>query len=144
MPETSEARKRLSTSPSRSHVVAAAETRIRHGEATRLAPREARRILARHFSASEIEGIVAPPRTFARRLAQNEKLTVEESERALRLARIGNMADRVFGNEEKAGRWLRDPNPVFNGQRPLDILITETGGRAVETLLGQIEHGIFI
>jgi putative toxin-antitoxin system antitoxin component (TIGR02293 family) len=126
------------------NVVAEAESRIRHGEATRLAPRDARKILARHFSTREIEGIVAPPRTFARRAAQNEKLTVEESERALRLARIGDIAERIFGNEEKAGRWLRDPNPVFNGRRPLDVLITETGGRAIETLLGQIEHGIFI
>ena len=52
-------------------------------------------------------------------------------------------AERVFGDAAKAGRWLRKHNRALNGQVPLQLLQTETGGRAVEELLGQIDHGIF-
>jgi putative toxin-antitoxin system antitoxin component (TIGR02293 family) len=49
----------------------------------------------------------------------------------------------VFGDAAKAARWLRKPNRALNGLEPLRLLQTETGGRAVEELLGQIDHGIF-
>lgn len=96
------------------------------------------------FSAVEIEELVIPKRTLARRKAKREPLTAEETDKALRLARISAEADRVFGDPSKADRWLRRPNPVFHGKTPLELLKTEIGGNMVETLLHQIDHGIFI
>ena len=63
--------------------------------------------LASHYSGEEIERFVIPRRTMARRRANDEALTQEETDKALRLARIGVEADRVFGDPQKAARWLR-------------------------------------
>jgi putative toxin-antitoxin system antitoxin component (TIGR02293 family) len=100
--------------------------------------------LAPGFSREEVEAIVVPKRTLARRIANRERLTVEESDRALRLARVGAQALRVFGDPEKAKRWLRKPSSALAGQTPLSLLRTETGAQLVTELLGQIAHGMFI
>ena len=87
--------------------------------------------------------MVVPKRTLARRVASKEPLTVEETDKALRLQRIAGLADRVFGNPAKAHRWLRQPKNLLNGTTPLAFLASETGARAVEQMLYQIEHGMF-
>ncbi len=95
------------------------------------------------FSAEELDELVIPKRTLARRRARHEALTVEESDKALRLARISSEADRVFGSPDKSSRWLRKSNAALAGNRPIDLLKSETGSRAVDELLGQIDHGMF-
>jgi putative toxin-antitoxin system antitoxin component (TIGR02293 family) len=100
--------------------------------------------LTRHgYSDEEIWALVVPKRTLARRVARREALTVEETDKALRLERIARLADRVFGNPAKAHRWMRQPKNMLNGATPVDFLASETGARAVEEMLYQIEHGIF-
>lgn len=68
-------------------------------------------------------------------------LTTTESDRALRFERISTMADRVFGNHEKAQRWLRKRSRVLN-QVPIDLLQSEAGARLVEDELNRIAYGI--
>lgn len=96
------------------------------------------------FSAPELEEFVVARRTLARRKANQEPLTQEETDKALRLARIAAEADRVFGDPARADRWLRRENPAFHGRTPLELLKTEIGATMVETLLHQIDHGIFV
>jgi putative toxin-antitoxin system antitoxin component (TIGR02293 family) len=101
--------------------------------------------LNRHgYSDEEIWALVVPKRTLARRVAKREPLTVEETDRALRLERIAALADRVFGNPEKAHRWMRKPKHLLAGRTPVDFLATESGARQVEEMLYRIEHGIFM
>jgi putative toxin-antitoxin system antitoxin component (TIGR02293 family) len=95
------------------------------------------------FSADEIDELIIPKRTLVRRRANHEALSPEETDKALRLARISTEADRVFGNPQTASRWLRKPLASFAGQTPLDLLKSETGALAVDEVLGQIDHGIF-
>jgi putative toxin-antitoxin system antitoxin component (TIGR02293 family) len=100
--------------------------------------------LSRHgYSEDEIFALVVPKRTLARRRAANEPLTIEETDKALRLERIAEQADRVFGEAEKAQRWLRKPKRELKGETPLAYLASEAGARAVEEMLFRIEHGIF-
>ncbi len=101
-------------------------------------------IFRRFFSRKEIEELVVPKRTLARRNANDVPLTADETDKAVRLARIAIEADRTFGNSEKAARWLRVENRALAGKAPIELLATETGSRIVEELLGQIEHGMFI
>jgi putative toxin-antitoxin system antitoxin component (TIGR02293 family) len=96
------------------------------------------------FSAEELNDLVIPKRTLARRKSRHEPLNLEETDKALRLARISTEAERVFGSQEKSARWLRKPNPAFSGQTPLELLKSETGAVAVNELLGQIDHGMFV
>lgn len=100
--------------------------------------------LARHgFSEDEVFLLVVPRRTLARRRARNELLTVEETDKALRLMRVALQAERVFGDPEKAYRWLRKPKRALAGATPVAYLATEAGGRIVEGMLIRIEHGMF-
>jgi putative toxin-antitoxin system antitoxin component (TIGR02293 family) len=94
------------------------------------------------FSNDEIYKIVGSRRTLARRKERNETLTGVESDRALRLERVSMMADRVFGDHEKAQRWLRKRSRVLN-ETPIDLLQSETGATLVEEELHRIDYGIF-
>jgi putative toxin-antitoxin system antitoxin component (TIGR02293 family) len=105
---------------------------------------EALHTLSRHgYSEDEIFALVVPKRTLARRKAANEPLTVEETDKALRLDRIAEQAERVFGGAEKSQRWLRKPKRELKGETPLAYLASEAGARVVEEMLFRIEHGIF-
>ena len=89
-----------------------------------------------------MNAVVIPRRTLARRVRTGEPLTAEETDRALRLARIATHADRVFGDRDKAARWLRKPNRAAGQQAPIALLETETGAKLVEDLLVRIEYGV--
>ena len=95
------------------------------------------------FSNDELHRLVAPRRTLARRRERNEPLSPAESDRALRLERIAEQADRVFGNREKAQRWLRKESRALDGVRPIDLLQSETGAHVVEEELIRIDYGMF-
>jgi putative toxin-antitoxin system antitoxin component (TIGR02293 family) len=100
--------------------------------------------LARHgYSEAEIFDLVVPKRTLARRRAMREPLTVEETDKALRLERIAVQAERVFGAADKAQRWLRKPKRELSGETPIAYLASEAGARVVEEMLFRIEHGIY-
>jgi putative toxin-antitoxin system antitoxin component (TIGR02293 family) len=95
------------------------------------------------YSEDEIFALVVPKRTFARRKAANERLTVEETDKAMRLERIAVQAERVFGAADKAHRWLREPKRALQGETPLAYLASEAGARVVEEMLYRIEYGMF-
>lgn len=111
--------------------------------APRVAPEAVTALAASGYSEAEIFELVVPKRTLARRQAKREPLTVEESDKALRLARIADLAGRVFGDETKAHRWLRKPKRALNGLAPLAFLASESGARTVEQMLHRIDHGLF-
>lgn len=97
---------------------------------------------ARGFTNDELYAIVAPRRTLARRKERGEDLTVGESDRVLRIQHISDMADRVFGDHEKAQRWLRKKSRVLN-EVPVVLLQSETGARLVEEELHRIAYGMY-
>jgi putative toxin-antitoxin system antitoxin component (TIGR02293 family) len=90
---------------------------------------------------AEMDQIVLPRKTLANRRRLG-KLTPEQSDRLVRVARVLAAAEETFGNQEKAGAWLRRPTRALGGECPLHLLDTDEGGREVETLLGRISHGI--
>ena len=93
----------------------------------------------RGLTFSEISEIIISPRTLKHRKARGEQLSVEETGRMLRVARIIVLADQVFGSHEKALTWLRQVDERLNNRTPLSMLHTESGGRLVENLLWQID-----
>ncbi len=113
------------------------------GPAPRATPSAVTWLAASGYSEAEIFELVVPKRTLARRQAKREPLTVEETDKALRLVRIADLASRVFGDEVKAHRWLRKPKRALNGETPLAFLASETGARTVEEMLRRIDHGLF-
>jgi putative toxin-antitoxin system antitoxin component (TIGR02293 family) len=81
-----------------------------------------------------------PQRTIARR-KKEQRLQADESDRVLRLARIGAQASATLGNEEKAAKWLRRPNRALGNRTPLELLDNDIGSRQVEEILARMEHG---
>src|SRR5215471_595389 len=57
------------------------------------------------FSDQEIGRFIIPERTQRHRKAKRQPLTVEESDRVVRLMRLQALAEDVFGDAEKANRW---------------------------------------
>jgi len=84
-----------------------------------------------------------PQRTMTRRVSQGSRLTMAESDRTVRLARVFAHAVEMIGDEQKAVKWLATSNRAFGGGRPLDQLDTDVGAREVEDLLGRIAYGVY-
>jgi putative toxin-antitoxin system antitoxin component (TIGR02293 family) len=92
---------------------------------------------------TEVSSIVISPRTLKHRRARGEKLSNEETERAIRVGRVLSQAELVFGSHDKALLWLRTPDERLNNRTPLSMLPTEAGGRVVESMLWQIDDGVY-
>jgi putative toxin-antitoxin system antitoxin component (TIGR02293 family) len=93
------------------------------------------------FTDREIEQFVIPARTQRHRRAKRERLTVEESDRLVRLTRLQALAEDVLGDAGKANLWLRERLPILDGKRPLDVGETESGARVIEQILAKIDWG---
>ncbi len=93
------------------------------------------------FSRQEIERFIIPARTWRHRKTRREPLTLEESDRVVRLTRIQTLAEDVFGDVEKANRWLRENLDILDGKSPLEVARSEAGARLVEQILAKIDWG---
>lgn len=85
---------------------------------------------------------IIPFKTLKTRSARGQQLTVEESDRLFRVAHIIAMAQTLFGDDEKAKRWLSKPKDRFSGKSPIAMLSTIQGTRLVEEMLIQVAEGL--
>jgi putative toxin-antitoxin system antitoxin component (TIGR02293 family) len=95
------------------------------------------------FSMNELLEVVIPPRTLKHRRQRREPLSLDESDRLARVARLWELSVRVFGDPDKARRWLTKPKIRFQEKTPLQLMRTEVGGHGVEEMLVQIDEGYF-
>jgi putative toxin-antitoxin system antitoxin component (TIGR02293 family) len=123
---------------------AASEQEILRIVEGRLGASVIKRLLGLGLARAEIDAAVIPSRTLQHRRSRRERLTLEESDRVLRLVRILSTAEAVYGNRERALAWLRRPNPRLDGRSPISLVKTDTGSRIVEELLTQIDEGMFV
>jgi putative toxin-antitoxin system antitoxin component (TIGR02293 family) len=97
-----------------------------------------------HSGLTDLEAfqLILPRRTLAHRLANRERLSKDESDKAVRVARITALAELVFGKPERAWRWMRKPKRRFHGKTPIELLASEAGARMVEEMIYQIDDGM--
>lgn len=93
------------------------------------------------LSDDEIGRFIIPERTRRHRQQKRERLTVEESDRLVRLTRVQALTEDVLGDAAKAHAWLRQPLGELNGKPPLELAQTEAGVRVVEQILARIDWG---
>jgi len=110
----------------------------------KFAPAVIKRLISLGLQRSEIDAAIIPLRTLQHRRSRREKLTLDESDRVLRVIRVLSLAESVYGSRERALAWLRRPHPRIGGRAPLSLLNTDTGSRIVEELLVQIDEGMFV
>ena len=124
-------------------------SKIRSGEdlavlvEKRLSPTAVKSLVRGGMSDAEVYQLIVPRRTLAHRIAKHQLLSKDESDKAVRVARITAMAEQVFGESERAWRWLRKPRRRFDGKTPVEMLATEAGARLVEEMIVQIDYGLF-
>jgi putative toxin-antitoxin system antitoxin component (TIGR02293 family) len=107
-------------------------------------PTEVAKIMTEHgLTPGEVSSLVIPARTLKHRRSRRERLSKDESDKAIRTARILARAELVLGDEALALRWMRSPKQRFDGRTPFQLIETDAGSRLVEDMLGQIDEGIF-
>lgn len=75
-------------------------------------------------------------------LESDRSLTVDEIDRVYKITRVIQLAERIFGDQQKMFAWFRSPNSKFGGATPMSYLTTGRGGDLVEDLLLQINYGM--
>jgi putative toxin-antitoxin system antitoxin component (TIGR02293 family) len=82
-------------------------------------------------------------RTLARWDPAKSRLDLVSGDRLVRSARLFAIAEEVLEDREAAARWLKSPQRALGGHVPLQLAETDVGSRAVEALLGRMEHGVY-
>jgi putative toxin-antitoxin system antitoxin component (TIGR02293 family) len=95
------------------------------------------------FAMKDLLEVVIPLRTLKHRRQRQEPLSPEESDRLARVARLWELGKKVFGNPDKARRWLTKSKIRFEERTPLQMMRTGVGSDGVEEMLIQIDEGYF-
>jgi len=115
------------------------ELAVSEGLPKRALERLSARLYEDRRSASAYKFKVVPQATWKRR---SKRLSVNESEKTERLARVLAAAEYVWDDREKAREWMSKPHRELNGQTPLEVARTELGARRVEDLLDKLYFGL--
>lgn len=83
------------------------------------------------------------PRTVARLDPARSHLDAVSGDRLVRAARLYAIAAEVLEDADAAAQWLKSAQRALGGAVPLQLAETDIGSRAVETLLGRMEHGVY-
>ena len=96
------------------------------------------------MSEKEIYRLIVSRRSLSAHRERHEPLTCEESDRAMRIARLTSLAEWVLGDDVTASRWLRDSFRRDPLHTPLDFLQTEAGAWIIEGELVGIAEGMCV
>ena len=82
-----------------------------------------------------------PKPTLERRRKQKQLLTIEESDRLARVAKVFAFGIDVFRDEAKVRAFLERPHPMLDDKVPLEVaLATGPGADAVINLMGRAAY----
>jgi putative toxin-antitoxin system antitoxin component (TIGR02293 family) len=92
----------------------------------------------------ELLEVVIPARTLKHRRQKRQSLSQDESDRLARVARIYELAVKVYGDRDDGRKWLLGKKQRFDSKTALSMLRTEAGEHAVREFLIQIDEGMFV
>ncbi len=84
---------------------------------------------------------LVPRSTLVRRQKEGSPLSVEESQKAERVARVFSFAVEVWGDEAKAREFMKKSHPMLDDRTPFEASLNELGARQVEQILGRLMFG---
>lgn len=92
----------------------------------------------------ELAGLLGmSARTLLRWTPGKSKLDLSSGDRLVRSARLFTIASEVLEDDGAAVDWLHSPQKALGDAIPLELAATDVGARAVETLLGRMEHAVY-
>ena len=80
---------------------------------------------------------------WAKNINSSKLISKRKSDSLDVLESILKLGKEVLGSEEELNTWLHNSVFSLDGEKPVDLIKTESGRRKVETALHQIEYGIF-
>jgi putative toxin-antitoxin system antitoxin component (TIGR02293 family) len=84
-------------------------------------------------------------RTLQRMESTGDKnLSTEQASRLISFVKIMSLATQVLGGKKQAEDWLQRKAIALDQRRPIDLLTTDVGAQAVQTLLEQIDAGVYV
>lgn len=85
---------------------------------------------------------LVPEATLRRRIRSTGRLSTDESDRLVRLAKVFSFGLEVYGSQERVREFLRCPHMMLEGRTPLDLaLVSSSGADLVINLLGRVAYG---
>ena len=78
-----------------------------------------------------------------RRYSAQQKLSQEQSERMIEIAKLYSRGEEVFGSMDSFKEWMNTILLPFGNKRPKEFLDTSLGIGMIMDELGRIQHGIF-
>ena len=90
------------------------------------------------------ENAIVPETTLRRREEGKQVLTLEETERLMRLARVYSQAKGLYGDAKAALQWLHAPEDFLDDGKPvtpLELASTDAGARMVEGMILRTAYG---
>jgi putative toxin-antitoxin system antitoxin component (TIGR02293 family) len=92
-------------------------------------------------AAADVRRAVVPDSTWKRR--KGKTLSPAESDQTARLARTtAHALDTWHGDLAAVREFFATPHPELGGERPVDVMRTESGARLVEDILNRLKHGL--
>ncbi|QXI31539.1 DUF2384 domain-containing protein [Pseudomonas vanderleydeniana] len=91
---------------------------------------------------AEQEGVISG-KTLLVRGKENPSLSPDESDRLFRIVHIIAMSEAIFGDHEKARRWLSKPKTQLNGRSPRELLWSCPGAYQIEQMLIRLAEGLY-
>jgi len=95
------------------------------------------------ISLTEMSAIIHTSDRTLRRYTPAQKLSQEQSERMVELARLYARGEQVLGSLAEFREWMNTKLMAFGDSRPKEFLDTSLGINMIMDELGRIEHGIF-
>jgi len=95
------------------------------------------------ISLAEMASIIHTSDRTLRRYTPQQKLSQDQSERMVEMARLYSRGEEVFGSMEKFKDWMDASLLPFGNKKPKAFLDTSLGIAMIMNELGRIEHGIF-
>lgn len=95
------------------------------------------------ISLTEMSAIIHTSDRTLRRYTPAQKLSQEQSERMVELARLYSRGEQVLGSLAEFREWMNTKLMAFGNSRPKEYLDTSLGINMIMDELGRIEHGIF-
>lgn len=94
------------------------------------------------ISLNEMASIIHTSDRTLRRYTSQQKLSQEQSERMVEIARLYSRGEEVFGTMENFRQWMDSFLLPFGNKKPKEFLDTSLGIGMINNELGRIEHGI--
>ncbi len=95
------------------------------------------------ISMTEMAAIIHTSDRTLRRYTPSQKLSQEQSERMVELARLYSRGEEVFGSLLEFRQWMNTELVAFGNKKPKNYLDTSLGIAMITDELGRIQNGIF-